>query len=439
MKSLWTSNLSFSLFGESHGRGVGISVHGLKAGIKLNEKNIEEEMRRRHARSEFGSERVEADEVIFLSGLRDGYTTGAPLTLFLENKDIKSKDYEAHFDVPRPSHSDYVNRLQNGPYADVRGGGHFSGRLTAPLVALAGFLREELDRKGLRTLGHISQLGPIRDEIELFRLSKRELEELEEERASEMRGLRLPMFGEKERRRAEDLIRALREEGDSIGGSCEIAVLGLPAGLGEPFFEGLESRLGALLFSLPGVKAVEFGLGAAYADMRGSEANDAFCLKAAEGAGVKSEGTAVALPGGNSGQKNEASEERRAQQEDEGSCLGQGGCEERLREGFRRAGKDCEGRYEGEERLREAWKESIETRTNYAGGISGGISNGMPLVVKVTFRPTPSIAVPQGSVSLSRLEETEISVSGRHDACIALKGLRAMDAALRLALCDYLL
>lgn len=367
MKSIYDKGLSFSLFGESHGRGVGITVHGLRAGIRLNMDNIDKELRRRHTKHDLGSARTEADQVQFLSGLKDGFTTGAPLTLFIENGDVRSEDYEPFFDRPRPSHSDYVNRLTNGSYADIRGGGHFSGRLTAPLAALAGFLREELDRAGLRTLAHISQIADIRDEIELFRLKKGELEDLEKARGHELAELRLPMFSKAARIRAEAYLREQKERGDSVGCSCEVAVAGLPAGLGQPFFEGLESRLGALLFSLPGVKAVEFGLGAAYAAKKGSEVNDCFCLGAAEGAG------------------------------------------------------------------------SVETATNYGGGINGGISNGMPLIVRAVFRPTPSIGLPQSTLSLSTGREGELVIKGRHDACIGLKGLRAMDAILRLGLAEYLL
>lgn len=415
--SIWSSRLSLSLFGESHGRGVGLTVHGLKAGIRLNSAKVEEAMRRRHAGEDLGSSRVEADEVSFLSGLKEGYTTGAPLTLFIENRDVRSGDYEAHFDVPRPSHSDYVNRLVNGRYADVRGGGHFSGRLTAPMVALAGFLREELDGAGLRTLGHISQIGQIKDGADFFKLGRKELEGLERLRGAELEELRLPMLSEARRTEAEELLRRLKAEGDSIGARCEVAVLGLPAGLGEPFFEGLESRLGALLFSIPGVKAVEFGLGAAYAEKRGSEANDEYSLREAEGA-WEAERDAPG-PGG----------------QEAGAAKGKG--QEGETQGLGEEGRPPE--IQGPSASTQEAGARLETRTNYGGGISGGISNGMPLIVSVTFRPTPSIAMPQRSVSLSRGAETEIRIQGRHDACIALKGLRAMDAALRIALAEYFL
>lgn len=396
MRSIWTGGLSFSLFGESHGRGVGITAHGLRAGIKLNRERIEEAMRRRHGLSDFGSSRVETDEVQFLSGLKDGYTTGAPLTLFIENRDVRSSDYEESYDIPRPSHSDYVNRLTNGSFADVRGGGHFSGRLTAPLVALAGFLREEMDGAGLRTLGHISQLGHIRDEADFFTLGAEELRDYVGLRGPEMEALRLPMLNKEKREEAEAYLKELKAEGESIGAKCEVVIPGLPAGLGEPYFEGLESRLGALLFSLPGVKAVEFGLGAAYASHKGSEVNDAYCLGEAGAAGRLGE----ARPGRSGAYPRSSKPEQ------------EGGAKSLPR---------------------------LETRTNYGGGISGGISTGAALIVSVTFRPTPSIALPQRSVSLSRAEEVEMAIQGRHDACIALKGLRAMDATLRLALAEYFL
>lgn len=368
MKSVWGKNIVYSLFGESHGRGVGLTLHGLKSGIKIEEDEINKELLRRRAAFRLDSARRDEDKVIFLSGVKDGYTTGAPVTLFLENTDIRSEDYEDFFDIPRPSHSDYVNRIQNGAHADMRGGGHFSGRLSVPLIAAAAMLKGEFRTRGVETIYHISEIAGIIDEPHLYKLSYDEILKLSDEIGDKVKDKAVPMLDLDMSTKAKTLIEGLKREGDSIGAKCEIAVTGLGAGLGEPFFEGLESVISSMLFSIPGVKAVEFGLGSNFAREKGSEVNDEFYYQ------------------------------------------------------------------EGKDGIKK-----MLTVSNNGGGINGGISNGMPLIVAATFKPTPSIAKVQSSVSLKKGENVSIAIPGRHDACIALKGIRAMDAALRLAIAEYLL
>jgi chorismate synthase len=286
----------------------------------------------------------------------DGHTCGAPLAAVIENTDTRSGDYAALRDVPRPGHADYPAQVKYGGWQDVAGGGHFSGRLTAPLCIAGGICLQLLRRRGVDIAAHIASVGDIEDEPfdpmgpdagVLTALRERAFPVLDEARGAVM--------GE--------CIRACAAEGDSVGGVVECVAIGLPAGIGGPLFGGLESRLSAALFAIPAVKGVEFGAGFGAARLRGSENNDPYAVR--------------------------------------------GG--------------------------------AVVTGSNHAGGILGGISTGMPLVLRAAFKPTPSIARPQRSVRLSTMEETELTVTGRHDPCIVPRAVPVVEAVTAIVLLDALL
>ena len=345
--------MRYTIFGESHGPAIGAVLEGVPAGLTLDLDFVQRELdRRAPGRDGLSTARREADRVEVLSGVFDGKTTGAPLCLLIRNSDQHSGDYEAIRYTPRPGHGDYAGFVQSRGCLDYRGGGHFSGRLTAPLVAAGAAAKLLLRERGVTVGAHISAIYGIRDAApqsaaELLAVGEKEFPVLDDERGREMR----------------QAILDARKEGDSVGGSIECMVSGLPAGLGAPDFgRNVEGIFSQYLFAVPGVKAVEFGAGVAFALMRGSEANDPFAVE--------------------------------------------------------------DGR--------------VVTKTNHAGGINGGITNGMPVTFEVTIRPTPSISLPQESVDLRTGEETEIEIHGRHDPCIVPRAVPVIEAAAALAACAVL-
>ena len=345
--------MRYTIFGESHGPAIGAVLEGVPAGLALDLDFVQRELdRRAPGRDGLSTARREADRVEVLSGVFDGKTTGAPLCLLIRNSDQHSGDYEAIRYTPRPSHGDYAGFVQSRGCLDYRGGGHFSGRLTAPLVAAGAVAKLLLRERGVTVGAHISAIYGIRDAApqsaaELLAVGEKEFPVLDDERGREMR----------------QAILDARKEGDSVGGSIECMVSGLPAGLGAPDFgRNVEGIFSQYLFAVPGVKAVEFGAGVAFALMRGSEANDPFAVE--------------------------------------------------------------DGR--------------VVTETNNAGGVNGGITNGMPVAFEVTLRPTPSISLPQRTVDLRTGEETEIAVKGRHDPCIVHRAVPVIEAAAALAACEVM-
>ena len=320
--------LQLSLFGESHGPAVGGILDGVPPGIAIDLTAVAERMAARRPGSALTSLRQEVDEVEILSGILRGKTTGAPLAFLIRNQDVRSQDYEAFKSKPRPGHGDYPALVRSGGHADLRGGGHHSGRLTAPIVAAAALMSNLRNQFGLRVESQLVQAGNAE-------------------------GDHIPVA-----------IAAARGAGDSLGGRVSFIATGLPAGVGEPFFHGAKAHLAHILFSLPGVHAVEFGSGVAAGSMRGSNHNDAWVL-AAEG--------------------------------------------------------------------------GIKPATNRAGGVLGGYSTGAPLQGHVTWKPTSSIAMAQATVDLQTGEATTIAVEGRHDPCIAVRGVPVVQAAVELAILDLLL
>ena len=341
------------IFGESHGPAIGVVVEGVPAGLALDLEQVQKELdRRRPGRDPTATARKESDLVEVLSGVFEGRTTGAPLAMVIRNSDQHSKDYEAIRYTPRPSHGDYAGFIKSGGCLDYRGGGHFSGRLTAPLVAAGAVAKQVLAGRGVQVGAHISSIygicdAPLEDPAELKAVAEKSFPVLDDGKGEEMR----------------QAILEAREEGDSVGGAIECAVTGLPAGLGSPDFGcNVEGVFSQYLFAVPAVKGVEFGAGVAFSLMRGSEANDPFAVE--------------------------------------------------------------DGR--------------IVTKSNHAGGINGGITNGMPVTFEVTIRPTPSISLPQESVDLRTGEETEIEIHGRHDPCIVPRAVPVIEAAAALAACAVL-
>ena len=340
-------NLRLEIFGGSHGPELGMTLRGFPAGEAVDTEALASFLARRApGRNAWSSARSETDEPLFRSGLTDGMSDGSPITAVIANADARPEDYEKTASVPRPGHADYAARLKYG--AIPPGGGAFSGRMTAPLCLAGGLCLQALARRGVRIVSRIAELGGVCDEGEL---------------TEKAQSGGFPTFSEARGEAMKAAIAAAKADGDSLGGVVECAVFGLPGGLGGPLFDGLEGRIAALLFAVPAVKGVEFGLGFGSARLRGSENNDAFRI--------------------------------------------------------------VNGR--------------VVTETNRCGGILGGISDGMPLVLRAAFKPTPSIAKEQKSVDLDTMTETTLSVAGRHDPCVVPRAVPCVEAAAALALFDALL
>ena len=344
MSSEFGKLLRISVFGQSHGRAIGVNIDGLPAGESIDLQELDAFLdRRKPGKSPLSTTRKESDAPIFLSGLEHGVTCGAPLCAIIENSDQHSSDYQELQDKPRPGH------------ADMRGGGHFSGRLTAPLCIAGGIAKQILSRHGVHVGAHLASVGDVED----LPFPLRPNRSLFDAVAAKP----FPVLDDAVGERMQALILEARQHLDSVGGVIECAAVGVPAGLGEPMFEGLENRLAAALFGIPAVKGVEFGAGFAAARSRGSQNNDAFAVEDGE----------------------------------------------------------------------------IVTCTNHAGGILGGISTGMPIILRTAIKPTPSISQPQQTVSLRAREDAELVVRGRHDPCIAHRAVPVVEAVTAAVLLDLLL
>lgn len=262
MKNMFGNAVSVTLFGESHGPSIGCVIDGLAPGLPVDEQYIADLLSRRRPAGTISTARQEADEFVIESGVFDGKTTGTPLCIRIPNADTRSADYSR---MARPGHADYTAKCKYHGYEDYRGGGHFSGRITAALVAAAGIVLPALERKGIRIGTHILRLGNIEDRH--FENVYSDLSEL---------GQSFPVLDPSVADAMKRAILAAKEDQNSVGGVLETGVIGIPAGVGEPWFDTVEGVLSHALFSIPAVKGVEFGDGFALADMLGSEANDAF-------------------------------------------------------------------------------------------------------------------------------------------------------------------
>lgn len=350
MSSSFTGQrLRLSIFGQSHSEAIGMTLDGLPAGIPVDLDALQGFLNRRApGRNDWSTPRREEDRPEFLCGLKDGHTCGAPLTAIIHNNNTRPKDYSQLKITPRPGHADYTAEIKYRGYQDFSGGGHFSGRLTAPLCVAGGILKQALQMRGVTVDARIKAIAGIADNSPFAAsVSEKEFPVVDDMIGAQMR----------------EAIAKARAEGDSVGGVIECVVRGLPAGIGEPMFDGLENQIARAVFAVPAVKGIEFGAGFEAAALRGSENNDAFCV---------------------------------------------------------RDGK-------------------IETVTNHAGGILGGISNGMPVVFRVAVKPTPSIAKEQQSVNLNSMERSALRIEGRHDPCIVPRAVPVIEAAAAIAITDLIL
>lgn len=269
MKNTIGNNLTLTLFGESHGEAVGCVLDGISPGISVDKEFISSQMEKRKGIGSISTKRREKDEVCILSGVFEGRTTGTPICFMIENGDTKSRDYSDTRYLARPGHADYTAECKYGGFQDFRGGGHFSGRLTAPLVAAGAVAISALRNKGIYIGTHISSCGDIAD---------RDFEDIKEDIAF-LDSAEMPVLSEEKREEMLRFIENAVSDGDSVGGVLSTAVIGMPEGVGEPWFDSVESMLSHALFSIPGVKGVEFGKGFAITKMKGSEANDSFTVQ----------------------------------------------------------------------------------------------------------------------------------------------------------------
>lgn len=270
MSGVWGNNLKISIFGESHGAGIGITIHGLPSGINLNLDKISEEMKRRApGNNKLSTQRKESDIPEIISGYFEGKITGTPLTAIIRNSDTRSKDYGKLKDLMRPGHADFTGNVRYSGFNDYRGGGHFSGRITAPLVFAGAICKQVLEEKGIYIGAHIKSIKDVEDEkFNDINIENKELEAI--------KSREIPVINENVIDKMKNKILEARQEGNSVGGIVECAVIGIEAGLGDPFFDSVESTLAHLLFSVPAVKGVEFGLGFDSTKLSGLENNDEF-------------------------------------------------------------------------------------------------------------------------------------------------------------------
>ena len=269
MKNTFGNNIGITLFGESHGEAIGCVLDGIAPGIEVDEDFIALQMEKRKGISSISTPRREADRVRILSGVFEGKTTGTPIAIMIENQSQHSKDYSATKDLARPSHADFTAQCKYGGFQDYRGGGHFSGRITAPIVAAGAICLKALSKKGIEIGTHIACCGGVKDRA--FHCLSEDIALLKEKE--------MPVLCENAEKEMIAAIEKARNEGDSVGGVLTTAVTGVPAGVGEPWFDTAEGVLSHALFSVPGIKGVEFGAGFAFSEMKGSQANDPFFTK----------------------------------------------------------------------------------------------------------------------------------------------------------------
>lgn len=351
------NKLKVTIFGQSHAAAIGCVIDGLPAGFAPDMERVAAFMARRApGRNPWSTPRKESDTPEILSGLVEGRTCGAPVAMVIRNSDQHSKDYSGLKRTPRPSHADYTAVIKYGDDYDVRGGGQFSGRLTAPLCFAGALAIQLLEQRGIAVAAHIDRIVGASDEPPDFAAVSREALEALLKKP-------FPVFSDEAGMRMRQAVEAARMDCDSVGGVIRCFAVGLPAGIGEPMFDGVENRLAYALFGIPAVRGVSFGAGFDAAGMRGSEHNDPFVM----------EGDRVAV------------------------------------------------------------------RTNRAGGVLGGITSGMPLVVNVAVKPTASIAKEQDTVDLQTKENTSLVIHGRHDPCIVPRAVPVVEAVTALTVLDMML
>ncbi len=269
MKNTFGNNFSVTLFGESHGSGIGAVIDGIAPGVKIDEEYIKHRLTLRRPSGNISTKRQEADNFKILSGVYEGYSTGTPICIFIENSSQKSHDYGDMLSKARPGHADFAAECKYGGYQDARGGGHFSGRVTAALVAVGAIALSALEKKGIKIASHISSIADVSDRTFVDFDADYDL-------------LKDSTFGVLDVQKREEMLKVISNaanEGDSVGGVIETVIFGTPKGVGEPWFDSIESVLSHALFSVPAVKGVEFGIGFDFANKKGSEANDPFIIE----------------------------------------------------------------------------------------------------------------------------------------------------------------
>ena len=271
MSSTYGENLKLSIFGQSHGPAIGMTLDGIPAGLPVNADVLRSFMARRApGNHSYATPRKEADTPVFLSGIVDGYTCGAPIAAMIENTNTRSGDYDQLKNCPRPGHADYTAQVKYHGYQDASGGGHFSGRLTAPMCIAGGLCKQWLEHKGITIQAYINSIADIQDGPDTPDLCNPDFTKLQKD---------FPVFNSKAGQAMQEAISVAKQNGDSLGGTIRCIVTGLPAGIGEPMFGGMEGRLAQALYAIPAVKAVEFGSGFESTLRKGSENNDAFTIE----------------------------------------------------------------------------------------------------------------------------------------------------------------
>ncbi len=340
-------------FGESHGKFVGVVVDGCPAGLALSEADIQIELDRRiPAEPKIVSARIEKDNAKILSGVFNGFTTGAPIAVMVENREVDSSNYDAIKDLPRPGHADYPARIKYGGFNDYRGGGRFSGRVTVALIMAGAIAKKLLSRFDVDVLAYTTAVGNIETD------KKFSAEEIRMNKYAA--STRCPDVACAEKMEQE-IVNA-KKEGESVGGIVECMALNVPVGVGEPMFDSLDADLAKALFNVPAVKGVEFGLGFEISELKGSESNDSYIMKGGE----------------------------------------------------------------------------VATSSDNMGGILGGLSNGMPIIMRVAIKPTPSVGKEQKTVNLSTMKESKLTIKGRHDPCVVPKAVPAVESAVAVTLADHM-
>lgn len=357
MSSTWGECIKLSIFGGSHTEAIGVNLDGLPAGEAVDLEQVLAQMARRApGQDPTATRRRESDAPRVLCGLYQGVTTGAPLCAIIENTNQRSKDYEGLRINPRPGHADYTAYVKYGNHHDVRGGGHFSGRLTAPLVFAGAVARQILQRRGILVASHVASIGEAED-------APFSPAEVDPQLMARLSGEYFPVIDPQAKEQMREVVEAARMDCDSVGGTVECVVTGLPVGAGNPMFDGAENLIASLCFGIPAMKGIEFGAGFAASRRRGSQNNDPFYY-------------------------------------------------------------DENGQ--------------VRTRSNNAGGILGGITNGMPLVFRMAFKPTSSISKEQDTVNLETGKNAKLVIHGRHDPCIVPRAAAAVEAAACVAVLELL-
>ena len=357
MSGIYGMNIKMAIYGESHGASIGLVIDGVPPGLQLDLEQIEKEMARRApGKNQLSTQRKESDSFAIQSGFFEGYITGTPLCVVIKNSDQHSKDYSILKDKMRPGHADYAGFVRYQGFNDYRGGGHFSGRLTAPLVFMGAVAKQALAQAGILVGAHILQIADIKEE-NFTPLG------IEDKKIAELAGKDFAVMDDAIGEEMQAKILEAKAALNSVGGVIEAMVTNVPAGLGAPYFDSVESRLSHALFSVPAVKGVEFGDGFGISGMTGAEANDQLHYE---------DGKVVA-------------------------------------------------------------------ETNHNGGITGGITNGMPVIFRVAIKPTPSISREQKTISLQEKCDTTLTIVGRHDPCIVQRAVPVIEAVTAWTMWDLLL